>query len=77
MKKFVKKVNLTLLWIVTFLLGIVLSIVHANGWIIVPITCRVICWIFSILGYMLYSYVKGVFDSKPIQEIIEQNKTKG
>lgn len=40
--------------------GIVLSIVKANGWIIVPNFCVVFCWVMSFFSWIIYSYAKGI-----------------
>ena len=40
--------------------GIVLSIVKANGWIVVPTFCVVFCWVMSFFSLIIYSYAKGI-----------------
>lgn len=41
-------------------LGIVLSIVQANGWFIVPNLCIVFCYVMSFFSWLIYSYAKGL-----------------
>ena len=41
-------------------LGIILSIVKANGWFIVPMPVLVFCWVGSFVCWMIYSYALGV-----------------
>ena len=58
-------------------LGIILSVVKANGWIIVPGFCVVFCWITSFFCCLVYSYAKGIGEeiSKGMkQSKIEENK---
>ena len=40
--------------------GIVISIIKANGWIIVPNFCVVFCWVMSFFSWIIYSYAKGI-----------------
>lgn len=62
--------------LVLMFLGLVLSIIKANGWIVVPTYCVVFCWIVSIFSWMIYSYAKGIGEevSKTIKEQIKKNK---
>ena len=58
-------------------LGIILSIVKANGWIIVPGFCVVFCWITSLFSWLVYSYAKGIgekISKKMKQSKFEENK---
>lgn len=41
-------------------LGIILSIVKANGWFIVPMPVLVFCWVMSFVCWLIYSYALGV-----------------
>lgn len=41
-------------------LGIVLSIVKANGWFVVPIPVLIFCWAMSFVCWLIYSYALGV-----------------
>ena len=41
-------------------LGIILSIVKANGWFVVPMPVLVFCWVGSFVCWLLYSYALGV-----------------
>ena len=41
-------------------LGIILSIVKANGWFIIPMPVLVFCWVGSFVCWMIYSYALGV-----------------
>ena len=57
--------------------GIILSIVKANGWIIVPTFCVVFCWITSFFCGIIYSYARGLgeeISKKMKQDKIEDNK---
>lgn len=45
-----------------FVIGLALSIIKANGWILVPGFCVAICWIFSIAYWIFYSIGKGFAD---------------
>lgn len=58
------------------LIGIALSIVKANGWIIVPTSCVVFCWVISACSWLIYSYARGIGEeiSKKIKE--QEDKTK-
>ena len=40
--------------------GIILSIVKANGWFIVPMPVLVFCWVMSFVCWLIYSYALGV-----------------
>lgn len=40
--------------------GMVLSIIKANGWIVIPTYCVVLCWIMAFISCMIYSYAKGI-----------------
>lgn len=44
------------------ILGIILSIVKANEWIIVPTFCTILCWVMSFLYLIIYSCIKGIVD---------------
>lgn len=55
-------------------LGIGLSIVKANGWIMVPSFCIWFCWIVSFLSWLIYAYALGA--SKGIKEEIEKLENK-
>lgn len=48
-----------MIWFLMFL-GLVLSIVKANGWIVIPTFCIVFCWVVSIVCWLIYSYSKGL-----------------
>lgn len=39
-------------------LGIILSIVKANGWFIVPMPVLVFCWVMSFFCWLIYSYLQ-------------------
>lgn len=52
--------------------GIILSIVKANGWIIVPTSCIVFCWITSFFSWLIYSYARGI--GEEISKKMKQNK---
>lgn len=56
--------------------GIVLSIVKANGWIIVPTFCVVFCWAMSFFSWIIYSYAKGIGEGigKQIKEKEKQDE---
>lgn len=41
-------------------LGIILSIVKANGWFIVPMPVLVFCWVMSFICWLMYSYALGI-----------------
>ena len=41
-------------------LGIILSIVKANGWFVVPMPVLVFCWVMSFICWLIYSYALGV-----------------
>ena len=43
-------------------LGIILSIVKANGWFIIPMPVLVFCWVGSFVCWMIYSYALGRSD---------------
>lgn len=51
-------------------IAIALSIVKANGWIIVPTSCVVLCWIIIVWSWLIYSYARGIGEeiSKQIKE---------
>lgn len=53
-------------------LGIILSIVKANAWIVIPTFCIVVCWIVSIVSWLIYSYAKGIADG--VNEQIKKAK---
>lgn len=40
--------------------GMVLSIIKANGWIVIPTYCVVLCWIMNFFSCIIYSYAKGI-----------------
>lgn len=48
-----------MIWFLMFL-GLVLSVVKANGWIVIPTFCIVFCWGVSIVCWLIYSYSKGL-----------------
>lgn len=41
-------------------LGIALSIVKANGWLVIPTFCIVFCWGISIAYMLIYSFVTSL-----------------
>lgn len=41
-------------------LGIVLSVIRANGWIVVPIYVVIFCWVMSFVCWIIYSYAIGI-----------------
>ena len=41
-------------------MGIVLSIVKANGWIVVPESCIWFCWTGSAVGVLVYFFVANI-----------------
>lgn len=56
------------------ILAIALSIVKANGWILVPNFCVVVCWIFVIVYWFVYSYAITIakhIDKKMAEELSE------
>ena len=48
-------------------LGIILSIVKANGWFVVPMPVLVFCWVGSFVCWLLYSYALGVGEGAAIE----------
>lgn len=48
------------MWFLLAISGMVLSIIKANGWIVIPTYCIVICWIMSFFSCIIYSYAKGI-----------------
>lgn len=50
-----------MLYIIMFL-GIVLSIVKANGWFVVPTFVLAFCWVMTFFGWVIYNYAKGLSD---------------
>ena len=50
-------------------LGIVLQIIKANGWIVVPTFCIVFCYVVSFASWMMYSYARGI-----ASELVEKAK---
>ena len=56
-------------------LGIALSIIKANGWIIVPTFCIVFCWVVSFVSWLAYAYAKGM--GEELGKRIEMNYKKG
>lgn len=60
-------------------LGLILSIVKANRWVIVPTGCIVFCWIVSVIGFFIYAYAMGatktIVDEMKKQKNQEVSKT--
>lgn len=40
--------------------GVILSIIKANGWIVVPTFCVVFCYVIGFYTATVYSYAKGL-----------------
>ena len=40
--------------------GVILSIIKANGWIIVPTFCVIFCYFIGFYVSTIYSYAKGI-----------------
>lgn len=51
--------------------GVILSIIEANEWIIVPKFCIVFCYIMGFYTATIYSYVNGLS-----KKIVQNNKNK-
>ena len=69
MKKYNGFRGITMIVFLMFL-GIVLAIIKANGWIVIPTFCIVFCWITSFFSWLIYSYGRGIAD-----EYIKNKKT--
>lgn len=59
--------------------GIILSIIKANEWIVIPTSCIVFCWVVSFLSWMIYSYGKGVGEEimNKNNKINDENRMEG
>lgn len=57
-------------------LGLILSIVKANGWIVVPTFCVVFCWVTSFFAWCFYAYARGVIAEKKKQDQAEKKEEK-
>lgn len=55
-------------------LGMALSIVQANGWIIVPNFRIVFCYVMSFFSWLIYSYAKGLREELSKKMKIKENK---
>lgn len=57
-------------------LGVALSIVAANGWLVIPTYCIVLCYIASAIAGLVYSYARGVTDELMKKMKAEKNSTR-
>ena len=64
-----------MIWVMIFM-GIALSIIRANGWIIVPTFCLVFCWGISIVCAVIHCYVTSLKE-KVINELNSAAKKDG
>lgn len=42
------------------IVGVILHIISANNWIIVPWFCIAFCYFMSFFSWIIYSYAKGI-----------------
>ena len=57
--------------------GVALSIVKANGWIVVPTFCVVWCYLIGFYSATVYSYGKGVLEGYKSSNQNHINQMKG
>lgn len=43
-----------------FIVGIILYIIKANGWIVIPTFCIFLCFAVSLFYLLIYSWAKGI-----------------